>query len=612
MAGRQFLVVRRADLLNPGVQAAKASNLRTALFISREPGRFSTALTLSLVIHALLLSISLGGQTFGLPGLNFPWKERRLEANDLRIQLAPVPVKTLPAELAKPAPVDMPTVANAVTPMTMPPRVVDRAEVAAVSIPQAAPVPVPNTVPAPAPAPEPVQTARKRPDVNLPIAPDAPPVRAYANSDVQSAPAQGNEVPVASDVAQKQIDRDAQERALEQARLESEKLRADRLREAALAADAQREAARQEQLRQDAARAEQAARSEAARQELARQEDLRREAQRQERTKQDEKAQQDAARQELERAEAARQEAVRQDALKREAARQEAAKKQEAASQDAARHEAARQEAARQEATRQEAARQEAARQDAAKQEAARQEAARRETARQDAAKQEAARQEAARQEAARQDAARREAARQEAARQESARQDAAKQEAARQDAAKQESARQERAKQEQAQRELAEQEAKREERLRAIGKQLNEEAAQRDAANNPSRSLLPGMSSLRRGWLLGRTDPNADLVLYAEAMSRKIEQNMTFDQVREVVKQPHTRPIVTVAVRADGSIEKVTFVVSSGVAAIDDSIRKVVASQAPYAAFPPSLARQYDVIEIRRTWIFDIAIRLE
>ena len=94
--------------------------------------------------------------------------------------------------------------------------------------------------------------------------------------------------------------------------------------------------------------------------------------------------------------------------------------------------------------------------------------------------------------------------------------------------------------------------------------------------------------------------------------MSRKIEMNMTFDMVREAVKQPHAPPMVTVAIRADGSVEKVTFVVSSGVAAIDEAIRKVVASQAPYPAFPPALARQYDVIEIRRTWIFDIAIRLQ
>ena len=162
------------------------------------------------------------------------------------------------------------------------------------------------------------------------------------------------------------------------------------------------------------------------------------------------------------------------------------------------------------------------------------------------------------------------------------------------------------------AQRERAEHEAKREERLRAIGQQLKQEAAQRAAASNPSGAPLPTTSGLRRGWLFGRADANTDLVLYAEAISKKIELNMTFDMVREAVKQPHAQPTVTVAVRSDGSVEKVTFVVSSGVAAIDEAIRKVVASQAPYPAFPPALARQYDVIEIRRTWIFDMAIRLQ
>lgn len=111
---------------------------------------------------------------------------------------------------------------------------------------------------------------------------------------------------------------------------------------------------------------------------------------------------------------------------------------------------------------------------------------------------------------------------------------------------------------------------------------------------------------------MFGRADPNAELVQYAQGMSRKIELNLTFDMVRELVKQPHTQPVVTIAVRADGSVERVTFVTSSGIAALDEAIRQVVASQAPFGAFPPALARQYDVVEIRRTWKFDTAIRLE
>ena len=86
---------------------------------------------------------------------------------------------------------------------------------------------------------------------------------------------------------------------------------------------------------------------------------------------------------------------------------------------------------------------------------------------------------------------------------------------------------------------------------------------------------------------------------------------NMTLDTVREAAKLPHTDPLVTVAIRSDGSVESVTIVQSSGVPALDEAVRRVVESQKPYQAFPPALARDYDVIEIRRTWYFDVAIRL-
>ena len=109
---------------------------------------------------------------------------------------------------------------------------------------------------------------------------------------------------------------------------------------------------------------------------------------------------------------------------------------------------------------------------------------------------------------------------------------------------------------------------ARREATLRAIGRQLDEEAARREAQAAAAR-LPPSSSSTRRYRLWGRTDPNAELILYAEAWSRKIQLNMTFDMVREAAMQPHTDPLVTVAIRSDGSVESVTFVKSSGAAAL-------------------------------------------
>jgi TonB family protein len=221
---------------------------------------------------------------------------------------------------------------------------------------------------------------------------------------------------------------------------------------------------------------------------------------------------------------------------------------------------------------------------------------------------------EAQQQEAARQEAARQEAARQEAARQEVARQEAVRAEAARLEAERQEAARQAAARQEALRIEAERENARREEVRRAIGRQLDEEAARREAASNDARqpNTLPlSLSTARRVRLWGRTHPKAELVEYAEAWARKIQFNTPVETVRELAKRPHAPAMVTVAVRSDGSVESVTFFVSSGVAQVDEAIRRLVESQKPYPAFPPALAQEYDVIEIRRTWYFDSGIRL-
>ncbi|CAH1200042.1 conserved hypothetical protein [Candidatus Nitrotoga sp. BS] len=329
-------------------------------------------------------------------------------------------------------------------------------------------------------------------------------------------------------------------------------------------------------------------------------------------------ARQEAARIEAARLEAERVETARLTAAKLEAQRQEIVR-QEAARIKAARLEAERLEAVRLTAAKLEAQRQEIARQEAARTEAARLEAERLETARLSAAKQEAQRQEIARQEAARFEAARLEAERLGALRRAAAKLEAQRQEAARQEIVHIEAARLEAERLEaarQAARVSAEQEeAKREARLRAIGRQLNENAARRKAASTAARSpsTLPySFSTERRARLWGRADSNAALVKYAEAWARKIQFNTPVDTVREVAKRPHTNPMVTVSIRSDGSVEPVIFVISSGVAEVDEAIRRIVQSHEHYQAFPPELAREFDVIEIRRTWHFDTAIRLD
>ena len=573
--------------------------------------RLGLPLLLSLLIHALLLSLTFSGQEFGLPGFGFPWQDRRIEVPDLHVMLAPAPVTDQKPAITS-APLPLPPVSIEQTVATgpavvtfrstqQPPARTARATVSR-STPKAKATPRPKpkaatgTAPAKAladlvPAPKSLPTV-----IALEESKEAefvvPPTPLEPATAVSAAPED------AGGAAQSRIVHPAREQATEEgARAESAQQEAARLeaarQEVVRAESAQLEAERQENVRQAAAR------QELALQEAARAESMQLEAERQE------NARQAAARKEL-----ARQEAVRAESVQREAERQENAR-QAAARKELARQEAARAESARLEADHQENARQAAARQEAARQEAARAESARLEAERQENARQAATRQELARQEASRQEAARAESARLESERQENARQAAARQEASRQAAARQEASRQEAARAESARLEaIREQDARRDAVRRAMGQQLDEEAARREAAQEATRRS-PSASTLRRGRLFGRSDPNGELIQYAEAWSQKIHFNTAIDMVRAAAKQPHTDPMVTVAIRSDGSVESVTFVRSSGVAAIDDAIRRIVYNQTPYLPFQPALARDFDVIEIRRTWHLDTAIRL-
>jgi TonB family protein len=65
------------------------------------------------------------------------------------------------------------------------------------------------------------------------------------------------------------------------------------------------------------------------------------------------------------------------------------------------------------------------------------------------------------------------------------------------------------------------------------------------------------------------------------------------------------------VALRSDGSVDDVTIVRSSGRADLDEAVRRIVRLNARYAAFPPNVAARFDVIEIRRIWLFGENLKL-
>jgi periplasmic protein TonB len=62
---------------------------------------------------------------------------------------------------------------------------------------------------------------------------------------------------------------------------------------------------------------------------------------------------------------------------------------------------------------------------------------------------------------------------------------------------------------------------------------------------------------------------------------------------------------VLTVAIRRDGSVQKVEIIQSSGEAVLDDAARQIIEIAAPFDVTPEVKGERYDVLYITRTWQF-------
>lgn len=95
-------------------------------------------------------------------------------------------------------------------------------------------------------------------------------------------------------------------------------------------------------------------------------------------------------------------------------------------------------------------------------------------------------------------------------------------------------------------------------------------------------------------------------LRMYIDSWRWRIERNGSLNYSPSASWKVRDYPVVTVAIRSDGSLENVIIDRSSGLREIDEAVRRIARLYAPYSAFPPALARDFDVIELRRVWNFD------
>ena len=92
----------------------------------------------------------------------------------------------------------------------------------------------------------------------------------------------------------------------------------------------------------------------------------------------------------------------------------------------------------------------------------------------------------------------------------------------------------------------------------------------------------------------------------YLDAWRRKVERvgNLNYpDEAKR--RKMYGKLILHVAVRSDGTVQKIRVLESSGYKLLDDAAVRIVRLSAPFSAFPSEISEETDILDITRTWQF-------
>ncbi len=99
----------------------------------------------------------------------------------------------------------------------------------------------------------------------------------------------------------------------------------------------------------------------------------------------------------------------------------------------------------------------------------------------------------------------------------------------------------------------------------------------------------------------------------YVEDWRIKVERigNLNYpEQARQ--QKVYGSLLLTVSIRADGSVESVEVSRSSGQRLLDAAAQRIVKLAAPFAPLPPDIRKDTDILSITRTWTFTSSDKLE
>ena len=91
----------------------------------------------------------------------------------------------------------------------------------------------------------------------------------------------------------------------------------------------------------------------------------------------------------------------------------------------------------------------------------------------------------------------------------------------------------------------------------------------------------------------------------YEEDWRVKVERVGTLNYPAEARGKMYGNLRLTVTIRPDGNVESIELDRSSGLKVLDAAAFKIVRMATPFAAFPPDIRRDTDLLVITRTWFF-------
>ena len=92
----------------------------------------------------------------------------------------------------------------------------------------------------------------------------------------------------------------------------------------------------------------------------------------------------------------------------------------------------------------------------------------------------------------------------------------------------------------------------------------------------------------------------------YVEAWRQKIERvgNINYPEAAKEQKLYGSLQM-TVEIKSDGTVEKITVTRSSGHKILDNAAKRIVRMSSPYPVFPDDIRKDTDILSITRTWTF-------